>query len=191
MFESLSMYDALNSFFFSYVWFMFSIYTFQRVKMFLCTFMLCSLATSMKILWWNMIIFYDTHHHEAIKTTKAFKKKEEKFKSINKTVIKIHQLFLTIYSQIDLPITWLNKWFVINDTQNDLAPCRHNVKPFVDPNEDYMYSRTCEVKSRCQFTHYGQRKHLGNFIWMHNALLQTHLKNPTMHMFHAPPCSKN
>ena len=38
-----------------------------------------------------------------------------------------------------------------------------------------MYRRTIEVKSHCQFTRYGQRKHLGNVICMDMALLQTHL----------------
>ena len=58
--------------------------------------------------------------------------------------------------------------------------------PFVNPDDDYMYSRTCEVTFNCLFTHYGKRKHLGNVIWMHIVLLQTYLTNPTMHLFHIP-----
>ena len=81
-----------------------------------------------------------------------------------------------------------NKWFVITDTQNDMHSVDTMAKPFVDPDDDYIYSRTCEVKTHCQFTHCGQRKHLGNVIWMHVDLIHTHLTNPAMHLSHIP-CS--
>ena len=108
--------------------------------------------------------------------------------------VKIHQLFPTISPQIDLLITLPQQVTVFVITQNDLAPCRHNVKPFGDPDDDYMYSRICEVKSHCQLTHYGKRKHLGNVIWVHMAL--PHWPRPTSQIppctcsiFHAPLCT--
>ena len=75
----------------------------------------------------------------------------------------------------------LNKWFVITDTQNDMHSVDTMAKPFVDPDDDYMYSRTCEVKTHCQFTHCGQRKHLGNVICAYRS--NTH---PSHKSHHAP-----
>ena len=57
----------------------------------------------------------------------------------------------------------------------------------------YMKSRTCEVKSHCQFTHYGQSKHLGNVIcwtWLYYRPISP-IPPWNCFIFHATPCNRN
>ena len=115
-----------------------------------------------------MIIHYGTHH-EPIKTTKALK--QELFNTLRPRQNRRH------FADDVFKCNFLNGtvyW--------------HVVKPFVGPDDRYMYSRTYEVKSHCQFTHYGQRKHLGNVICMHMAL---QISPCTCSIFHAPPWNRN
>ena len=111
-------------------------------------------------------------------------------------VIKIHHLFLTH--------NFFLNWFTHNLTSTSYLSSLikwlgtvnwHDVKPFVDSDDGYMYSRTCKVKSPCQFTNYGQRKYLGNVIWSGCIWLHyrpiPQIPPCTCSIFHAPPCNRN
>ena len=70
-----------------------------------------------------------------------------------------------------------------------------DVKPLVDSNDGYMYSRTCEVKSLCQFTHYGRRKRKNKemssgCIWLYHRPI-SQIPPCTCYIFYAPPCNRN
>ena len=69
--------------------------------------------------------------------------------------------------------------------------CVDNVKPFVDPDDDYMYSRTHEAKSHCQLVVVKKIYEMpsGCICLYYRPISQ--IPPCACSIFHPPPCNRN